>query len=74
MKTVVTHVHVIGRFARVKYLPRWRRVLGHLAKELRRLNSARLGSEKLLQLSSRERVRAVKEALVEHHKGSRRCC
>ena len=42
--------------------------------EYQRLNSARLGKDELSRLASRDRVRAVKAALVEHHKGSARCC
>ena len=42
--------------------------------ELERLNSARVGKIELSRLSSRDRVRAVKAALVEHHKGISRCC
>jgi hypothetical protein len=45
-----------------------------LLNELGRLNSARVGEAELSRLAPRVRVRAVKAALVEHHKGASRCC
>ena len=51
------------------------RELSHeLVNELGRLNSARIGAAKLSRLGSRDRVRAVKDALAAHHQGSSRCC
>ena len=51
------------------------RTLSHeVRKELRRLNSARLGRDELSRLAPRERTRAVKAALATHHEGSSRCC
>jgi hypothetical protein len=47
---------------------------GQIARELRRLNSARLGNERLSQIPASERVRAVKDALAAHHQASARCC
>jgi hypothetical protein len=45
-----------------------------LLKELRRLNSGRIGSAQLSRLAPRDRVRAVKAALAAHHKATSRCC
>ena len=64
----------IRSFMGAGFLRFWRLPFIQLATELRRLNSARIGNEELLQLSSRDRVRAVKDALAAHHKGSARCC
>jgi len=50
------------------------RLSHELANELARLNSARLGDDELSQLTLRDRARAVKAALAEHHKGISRCC
>ena len=67
-------VEVMGRFARGKYWSSWCNGIAALVRELERLNSARLGRERLSQLSASARVRAVKDALAAHHQGSRRCC
>lgn len=62
-----------GEFlARVNFLAC--RLCHEIVKEYQRLNSARLGRDALSRLASRDRVRAVKAALVEHHEGSARCC
>ena len=45
-----------------------------LVDELRRLNSARLGSDELSRLDPRVRVHAVKAAVAAHHEGISRCC
>lgn len=45
-----------------------------LVKELRRLNTARIGSNELSRLAPSDRVRAVKAALAAHHEGTSRCC
>ncbi len=45
-----------------------------IVKELKRLNSARLGKETLSRLTPRQRARAVKAALEAHHGGITRCC
>ena len=50
------------------------RLVRELLKELRRLNSARLGEGELSRLAPRDRARAVKTALAAHHKGTSRCC
>ena len=42
--------------------------------ELRRLNSARIGSDELSRLAPRKRAQAVKAALEAHHRGTSRCC
>jgi hypothetical protein len=44
------------------------------ADELRRLNSAGLGTEELRRRSRRERVRMVKDALAQRHGGINHCC
>ena len=53
---------------------RARRLSHELVKELRRLNSARMGRNELSRLAPRDRTRAVKAALAVRHKGSSRCC
>jgi len=45
-----------------------------LVNELERLNSARMGKHALSRLDSRDRVRAVKDALASHHEKTPRCC
>jgi hypothetical protein len=45
-----------------------------IMKELRRLNSARMGQNELSRLARGERARAVKDALAAHHQGVSRCC
>ena len=50
------------------------RLSHELVKELRHLNSARMGGTELSRLAPRNRVRAVKASLVAHHEGSSRCC
>jgi hypothetical protein len=45
-----------------------------LVNELQRLNSARMGGGELSLLTPRDRVRAVKTALVQHHERKPRCC
>lgn len=49
-------------------------VAREIAAELRRLNSARLNSAALGQLSRRDRARIVKAALAAHHRHPNRCC
>lgn len=59
-------------FQRLQFLVR---TMSHeLGKELRRLNSGRMGRIELSQLAPRDRVCAVKAALAAHHKGTSRCC
>lgn len=55
-------------------LTRFGRLLRGFVAELRRLNSARLGSSRLGRLARRDRVRAVKEELKRHHQNPNRCC
>ena len=50
------------------------RMSHEFATELSRLNSARMGKDELLRLAPRDRVRAVKAALMRHHRGAARCC
>jgi len=50
------------------------RLSHELVREIERLNSARIGKSELSRLIARDRVRAVKAALEEHHKSSSRCC
>ncbi len=45
-----------------------------LARELARLNSGFVGKDRLSKLDRRERVRAIKSALAERHRGPTRCC
>jgi hypothetical protein len=42
--------------------------------EFRWLNSGRIGADTLARLDPDERVRAVKAALLAHHRNSNRCC
>jgi hypothetical protein len=63
----------LATFAQNLYLLA-RRMSHELIKELRRLNSARIGRNELSRLAPRDRARAVKVALAAHHKGSSRCC
>jgi hypothetical protein len=49
-------------------------VVGAIAIELRRLNRARLDSARFSALAPRDRRKAVKAALAEHHSKSSRCC
>jgi hypothetical protein len=51
-----------------------RRMWQELVAEFARLNSARLGNRRLLQLARRDRIRAVKADLAAHHRGNARCC
>jgi hypothetical protein len=51
-----------------------RTMLHEVLVELRRLNSARLGSDELSRLTPRNRVRAVKASLAAHHAKRARCC
>ena len=58
-----------------RHLPLSARTLFHeIEKELRRLNSARMGEAELSRLEPRDRARAVKSALAAHHRNSARCC
>jgi hypothetical protein len=50
------------------------RRLQELMSEIRRLNRARFDSDQFEQLSTRDRVRAVKAALAVHHQKASRCC
>jgi hypothetical protein len=45
-----------------------------IAIELRRLNSARIDSAALATMHPRDRRKAVKEALADHHSNKPRCC
>ena len=47
---------------------------GAIAIELRRLNSARLDSSTLSRMHPRDRPKAVKAALADHHSNRPRCC
>ena len=49
-------------------------IVGAIAIELRRLNRARLVPGELASMRPRERRRAVRAALVEHHRDRARCC
>jgi hypothetical protein len=49
-------------------------IVGAITIELRRLNRARLGPGKLARMGPRERRRAVRAALVAHHRDRARCC
>jgi len=49
-------------------------VVGAIAIELRRLNHARIDSDKFSKLAPRDRRRAVKAALADHHSNTPRCC
>ncbi|HTR64089.1 MAG TPA: hypothetical protein VMH37_20420 [Candidatus Binataceae bacterium] len=48
----------------------WRSII----KELRRLNSGRIGGKELSRLPRREKTAAVKAALAAHHDRPNRCC
>lgn len=50
------------------------RLCHEVEKELRRLNSARIGQAELSRLAPRARAQAVKRALEEHHRHGARCC
>jgi hypothetical protein len=49
-------------------------IAGAIALELRRLNHARIDSDKFSTLTRRDRRRAVKAALAKHHSNTPRCC
>jgi hypothetical protein len=51
-----------------------RLVLKNLSAELRRLNNAGLGADRLAANTRRERIRAVKDALTLRHRSPNRCC
>jgi len=66
----VIEVRTLVRHARRSFF----RLCHELEKELRRLNSARLGDAELSRLAPRERSQTVKQALDKHHRESARCC
>jgi len=45
-----------------------------IAKELHRLNSARMDSATLAKMPPRARTKIVKASLREHHRNPTRCC
>ena len=51
-----------------------KRFIGLVMTELRRLNHARMDSVALVSLTRAERIKTVKAALAEHHRGPTRCC